>query len=475
MENYKYDIFLSYRREGGEDKARNIQLELEQYNLKVFLDYDSLYDNVFEDIILKCIEQTPIFMFVMTPNCLDRTVLEGDWIARELLFAIQHNKKIIPIEFKEYQFGEIPKNIPEQIYEVLSKTEHSELSTGQLFKKSIELLIDNRVANVFPERTIIKRTKTRDIRICTNADCIVKHFDKQLIIAHPYEGNIIHLPKGRHKLCFVLAKNNTIVQEKSYVVDDVSKSDYIDVDFQETEEDPLIRQNHIDFDIEGVKFRMLRVESGSFFLFPKDVKDRSTDKLTNTRITITKNYYIGETPVTQQLWEKIMGYNPSRHRNVNNPVEMVSWEECQKFIEKLNKLTTRTFRLPTEAEWAFAANGGNMCSRKNYSGSNCLQEIGWYIDNTDMPHVVKQKQPNELGIYDMCGNVYEWCSDWYGCISANAHLIDPVGPFCGLNKVKRGGSWRCLPIHCNLAHRGQSSPVFKEDNTGFRLVLGAYE
>ena len=166
------------------------------------------------------------------------------------------------------------------------------------------------------------------------------------------------------------------------------------------------------------------------------------DQLPAHRV-ILSDYYIGETPVTQELWNEVMDDNPSCYKGPKKPVEMVSWNDCQEFVAKLNKLTGGKFRLPTEAEWEFAARGGVDSKGFKYAGSDCLNEVAWYAKNSDdMTHEVKTKTPNELGLYDMNGNVWEWCSDYYSpSYYSVSPKINPQGPITGSSRVNRGGSW----------------------------------
>jgi len=182
-------------------------------------------------------------------------------------------------------------------------------------------------------------------------------------------------------------------------------------------------------------------------------------------------YYIGRTEVTQALWEAVMGSNPSRFKGDNNSVECVSWEDCQEFIRKLNSLTGRVFRLPTEAEWEYAARGGNRSSGYRYSGSNDIDEVAWYDGNAGMTtHPVGQKRANELGLYDMSGNVYEWCSDWYGSYSS-APQTNPQGPATGSDRVCRGGFYWFDAGVCRVSDRRRLVPSYRGCDLGLRLVL----
>lgn len=187
------------------------------------------------------------------------------------------------------------------------------------------------------------------------------------------------------------------------------------------------------------------------------------------QVTLTKGYYIGETEVTQELWTAVS--NPSYFKgNMQRPVEKVSWNDCQTFISKLNELTGETFRLPTEAQWEYAARGGNQAQGRLYSGSNTIDDVAWYTSNSSSTtHPVTTKAPNELGIYDMSGNVWEWCSDWYGDYSSAAQT-DPTGPATGSSHVSRGGSWDYDASYCRVANRISLAPTFSYDFLGLRLA-----
>ncbi|MBQ8608093.1 MAG: SUMF1/EgtB/PvdO family nonheme iron enzyme, partial [Bacteroidaceae bacterium] len=175
------------------------------------------------------------------------------------------------------------------------------------------------------------------------------------------------------------------------------------------------------FTVNGVSFTMVRVEGGTFRMgaTSEQVNPYNDEKPVHS-VTLS-SYSIGQTEVTQALWKAVMGSNPSRFRGDNLPVERVSWNDCRTFIRKLNALTGRTFRLPTEAEWEFAARGGNQSQGYQYSGSNNLGSVAWYDSNSgDKTHPVATKSANELGLYDMSGNVWEWCQDWYGSYSSSS-------------------------------------------------------
>lgn len=221
------------------------------------------------------------------------------------------------------------------------------------------------------------------------------------------------------------------------------------------------------YTVNDVSFTMIAVRGGTFQMGGDD--EFETEKPVH-QVTLS-DYYIGETEVTQELWSAVMGSNPSKFTgNMQRPVEMVSWNNCQTFISKLNELTGETFRLPTEAQWEYAARGGNKSKGYIYSGSNTIDYVAWYTSNSSSTtHPVKTKAPNELGIYDMSGNVWEWCSDWYGSYFSAAQT-DPTGPTTGSNRVLRGGGWCNSATYCRVAVRDSSTPTVTYPDLGLRLA-----
>ncbi len=217
---------------------------------------------------------------------------------------------------------------------------------------------------------------------------------------------------------------------------------------------------------------MVFVEGGTFMMgaAKNQLQEAESDEKAVHEVTLS-SYYICKYEVTQDLWQHVMGVNPSNFKASRQPVEDITWDDCQLFIERLNKMTGKTFRLPTEAEWEFAARGGNKSKGYKYAGSNSIDEVAWYNRNSgNRPHDVGQKKPNELGLYDMSGNVYEWCQDWKAPYSKKAQQ-DPTGPEEGVNRVNRGGRWCGSARACRTSDRSMSSPDYHFYHLGMRLVL----
>ena len=217
---------------------------------------------------------------------------------------------------------------------------------------------------------------------------------------------------------------------------------------------------------------MVRVEGGTFTMgaTPEQDSDPIFGDKPAHQVTLS-DFYIGKYEVTQAEWQAVMGTNPSLFKGNNLPVGCVSWNDCQEFISKLNELTHQNFRLPTEAEWEYAARGGNQSQSYKYSGSNNLDNVGWYKENSNYTaHPVGQKRSNELGLYDMSGNVCEWCQDWYGEYSS-ASQMNPQGPGSGHRRVSRGGGCFFKARECHLSFRFSFKPDLNGSNFGLRLAL----
>ena len=242
---------------------------------------------------------------------------------------------------------------------------------------------------------------------------------------------------------------------------------------------PAVPSNTISDDVitipvkDGICIEMVKVEGGTFMMgATSEMKNPNSNEKPVHQVTLTNDYYMGKYEVTQALWQAVMGSNPSEYKGDNLPVETVSWNDCQKFISKLNSLTGRMFRLPTEAEWEYAARGGKESRGYQYSGSSNISDVAWYDENSgSKTHPVGTKQANELGIYDMTGNVWEWCSDWYSSYSSSSQT-NPTGSDSGSARVSRGGGWNCNASYCRLSVRFYYTPPdFLGYNLGLRLAL----
>lgn len=223
---------------------------------------------------------------------------------------------------------------------------------------------------------------------------------------------------------------------------------------------------------DGINIEMIKVEAGTFMMgATKEVKEPYKIELPAHEVLLTEDYYIGKYEVTQALWNVVMDSKYSTNDGDLLPKNYVSWNDCQEFIEKLNKITGLKFRLPTEAEWEYAARGGKKSKRYLYSGSNNVLDVAWYDGNSsNKRHPVGTKQANELGIFDMGGNVSEWCQDLWGQYQ-NDSQINPLGSSAGTKHVLRGGNYFFDIRICYLSYRMFAESNYKDASNGFRLAL----
>lgn len=245
------------------------------------------------------------------------------------------------------------------------------------------------------------------------------------------------------------------------------------------------------FNVGNVDFKMIHIDGDTFTMGATDeTETEDGDEKPAHQVTLS-SYFIGETPVTQALWKAVMDSNPSCFDGDRRPVDNVSWSDCQTFISRLNQLTGKEFRLPTEAEWEFAARGGDRSKGHVYAGSNDVDEVAWYWKNSGCEylhdsddewdddkleknrcstHDVATKKLNELGIYDMSGNVWEWCQDWYRDYSGDLQT-NPTGPASGSDRVIRGGCWGFRAETCRVSFRFYKQPKQGNYLCGLRLAL----
>ena len=550
MNKTVYDIFISYRRDGGGATAGRINDMLTSDGYSVSYDVDTLREGRFDDQLLTRIEQCQDFIIVVDKNCFVRTVdpatdPKEDWLWQELSYALKLRKNVIPVLLAGADF---PKHLPEDIDSV--RFYNGPKCVHEYFDSFYEKLKDQlrafpRLARPQADVAGTSTVKLPHLKLKADMDCVFCLDGEER--THLKAGVLQKLPvaPGEYELLFVSEENDADRVEMDFEMPDVDKLLKVSMstakdsrlqkeaearrqaeEERQAEERRLaeekqkaeeLRQAELrrqeaerraaeerkreeerrrreaeeqkrreeeerkrkeeearaavrEFAVGGVPFKMIRVEGGSFMMGSlENDSDAFDDEKPQHRVTLS-DYYIGETPVTQALWKAVTGSNPSNWKGDNLPVECVSWHDCQKFIEKLNQKTGRKFRLPTEAEWEFAARGGTKSKGYKYSGSNNLDEVAWYTVNSgSKTHPVKFKKANELGVYDMSGNVWEWCQDKYGSYSSDSQT-DPTGPASGSDCVLRGGSWNAYARYCRVAYRAYGSPDYR-NNFGFRLSL----
>ena len=298
--------------------------------------------------------------------------------------------------------------------------------------------------------------KSVALRVKADVDNAYVYIDGELVGTTPMD---IAVTPGEHSLKVVANKNDREGYEETlYLADQSAKV--------------------VEANIASILFLkkkgFIKVSGGTFTMgCTSEQGDDCFDSEKPSHQVTVSTFYMGKYEVTQKLWREVMGSDPEElnFKGCDNcPVERVSWNDIQDFIAKLNEKTGKTFRLPTEAEWEFAARGGNKSNGYKYAGSNDVDKVAWYYDNSgSKTHPVGQKKANELGLYDMSGNVYEWCSDWYGDYGSSAKT-NPSGPSSGTHRILRGGGWSSYARSCRFSNRNSYDPSYRFSNDGFRLV-----
>lgn len=506
--NDHYDVFISYRREGGKDHARTIQQALEK-KYRVFLDFDELNDGVFDQRIMDAISHSSVFLLLLTKGALDRCSNEDDWVRKEILYASECSCHIVPVTIDD-PFDGYPSDLPKEIQDIVGAHQFSELQTRKLFKPSMELLIRDRIK---PHVRHEDDQSGTEIHIETDADCDLYRFKTFVKRLQAGEDNVIHLKPGKYKLEFISTEFSEVKENREYSLSSDINCDYLKVNLKEKveakrkaeeetcriaeekrkaeeearriaeEKRQAEERGEFTVEVEGIAFKMIHVEGGTFMMGANEGDFEAYDSEKPTHQVMLSSYFIGETPVTHALWKAVIGSDPKplfwdrfwgkkeSFKGANRPVENVSWNDCQDFIHKLNEKTKLHFRLPTEAEWEFAARGGNKSKGYKYAGSNNIDSVAWYDGNSEkQTHPVAQKQPNELGLYDMTGDVWEWCQDRFGEYSNNSQT-NPIGPKSGDDLVIRGGSWYNDARTCRISYRLPCEPWYHNNIFGVRLAL----
>ena len=336
-------------------------------------------------------------------------------------------------------------------------------------------------------------TAKKTVKILPDADCIIRVDGEEQARCKASQIAKIYLPSaGIFYIEVVSIADRNVKYTRNYEVKDF-KDDLLEVrlpvDSKTTSSAPSAASSGANSYTDPLAGAFIKVSGGTFTMgCTGEQTGCGSDESPAHRVTLS-DFYLGETEVTQAQWRAVMGNDPSNFSGCDQcPVEQVSWDAIQDFLSKLNSRSGGArYRLPTEAEWEYAARGGNQSRSYQYAGSNNLDEVAWYYNNSGdrylsgswdynqlssnncRTHPVKTKRANELGLYDMSGNVWEWCSDWYGDYSSG-NQTNPSGPSSGSYRVLRGGSWNDDPALCRVALRDYYAPDYRYDYLGFRLA-----
>ena len=493
----KYDVFISYSRHDYVDENKNvipgnevskIKETLTKAGITYWFDEEGIYSgDKFTEKIVTNIETSRVFLFLSTKNA-----CESPWTSKEIACADEFGKYIIPVRIDKtpynkkvmfriadlsyVDYGKNPEKgrqeIVASVKAFLNELKASEeLAKAEELRRKEELERQRRRQEEEKKRQrLIEKTETEIAALesqKTERKKLVLQKEKELQLAQvdleDCESRIQKLQQRLQGLRDPLKKDEVTLSP-------LKGKRNVTGEKLNLNEMPAYRE----FAVGGISFKMIRVEGDTFKM---GCNNGGIDEQPEHDVTLN-DYYIGETLVTQALWQAIMGDKPSSFDGLNLPVENISWNGCQKFIKQLNdrlkdELLGYTFRLPYEAEWEFAARGGKKGKNNIYAGSNDIDSVAWYNGNSgNQTHFVMSKKANELGLYDMSGNVWEWCEDWYyGRYYSNSPQFNPIGPSSGSNRVIRGGSWYNYAETCRVTCRNNYSPDYRFTYIGFRLAL----
>ncbi len=515
----EYDVFISYSRRDYVDEAKNVlpgniisQIKhvFKENNISYWMDEEGIYSgDEFAKVIAGYIRRSKIFLFVSTENS-----NSSDWTSDEIAVARMYKKTIIPFRYDDSEYNEsvivfIAKldyidyftNPNPALQKLVSsiKQKLGEQKDPKIQEEIVKLSDDyqnlytqqDTIINQLVEKNQMLGNTTKQCPVCDTLVSIEASFCNRcgwsFSALYGMGGNYSRsYDKAQRALCQAnwssiakvgLLKNEMREQEKlaNEKIEQLRKElhearqdlNETIIKLKKAEENPKLPPF-----IQQIIDNMIYVEGGSFNMGATSEQESECRDFEKPVHEVQLNdFYIGRTPVTQQQWEAVMGYNPSCFKGDNLPVEQVSWVDCHRFINKLNSLTGKKFRLLTESEWEYAARGGTKNNGYKYAGGDAFDDVAWYKDNSDSKtHPVATKNANELGIYDMSGNVWEWCQDWNG-IYPSSPSLNPKGPTSGSYRVFRGGSWCSTPYDCRVSYRNAYAPTFTSNYLGFRLAL----
>lgn len=505
--NVQYDVFISYSRSDYKDENGNvipgniisqIKKTLEDNNISYWMDENGISNgDDFARLIPSNIRASEVFLFVCTKNS-----TKSKWVTRELAVADSWNKRIIPIicddsfmsdnvsmyttSLDRIELMVNPQNglyrlvssIKKYTIDVRKKVVYDEISSletqfYQLHLQQKDIL--NRIIEKKQDLGEVSKTCPVCESLCSTSDSYCKKCGWLFL---PYSNKLTGSEKTEENSRLLLAmsiwKGDEMKVQKDAEIGRLAQiiSD-LGAQIQKMKEggDNTQAKRKSSPILHKLIDNMVRVEGGSFIMGATEEQENpESDEKPISKVTIS-SFAINKYEVTQEEWEYVMGENPSYFKGKDLPVDSVTWEECQTFISRLNSLTGMKFRFPSEAEWEFAARGGIKGLGYQYAGANDIKEVAWCtLNSSNCSHPVGLNKPNELGLYDMSGNVWEWCQDWFAEYS-ELSKTNPTGPSTGLLRIVRGGSWLSSERSCRVSNRHYSAQSDKDNNIGLRLAL----
>lgn len=433
----KYDIFISYRRIGGAQYARILQLMLQQRGYKVFLDYDELTDGKFGDHIQNAIKDAPIFILVLSKEALVRCKNEGDWVRREIQLAISEGKHIIPVN-PDNSFDGIPVNIPDDIKKEVEMHQHSEITFGQTLGVTVDYMVKNRIVPQIGERTRLDSDiNVLNLQLSAEDRARRRHrrFIKWLIAI-----GITSIIAIIGHIGYTIKNNSKLIQKRKNLIEQIEK-------------------HHTGLNLmanDSISIEQLEVLDNIFY---------------NLRNVYGDSIKFNAFETTVKEYHTILGEDYDISKS-SLPITNVSFGRSLLFIQKLNEMinsniTHIEFALPTKEEWEYAASEGNIENGTQYSGSNNINEVAWYKNNSEgAPHPAdgqSRLKPNKFGLFDMSGNVCE-------------HVFTPYIDFNNRENptnmmLIKGGSYASEANECTINYVTPMENDLSSPKVGFRIVL----
>lgn len=465
------EVFISYSRKDF-TLVDGVKKEIDSnVGIDCWMDLNGIESGeYFKKVIISAINRHETLLFMLTPNS-----MTSDFALKELNFAIKKEKRVILVDLAHTQLNDeflfdysdkdnIDWNDPLQHKKLIENLKFWYQSNNA---KIEEIELQEPLITQKDNSSVSKESESEnDATIESIKNLRVKRYpnkDTSKIFKGVMYGSVLG-PLGA-MAGGLIASSDTITR----VVDNVTSY--------------LIGKRE-QFNINGISFNMVKVQGGTFTIGATSEQEGENpwDDERPAHEVAVADYMIGETAVTQALWEAVMGVSIQeqskkgtlgsslRGVGANYPMYHISWDDSQEFVTRLSQLTGKTFRLPTETEWEFAARGGNHGRGFKYAGSDSISDVAWHDDGkTFETSPVAQKQPNELGLYDMSGNIWEWCQDWY--INYGVELTPAMMKSTGMSHVTRGGSWNRAPRFCRVSVRGHSTPNERVNYVGLRVVM----
>lgn len=449
MPKNKYDIFISYRREDGAQYSRILQLELEKRGYRVFLDYEELTDGVFGDEIKEAVKNAPIFMMVLTPFYLTRSMEKDSWVRQEIALAIDENRHFVPVD-PDKRFNGIPSNTPQNIADIVSNHQHSAIDFGQALGATVDLMVKNRI-----EPNVKPKSSRKWKLVITVMLFVLAVVGLGLWVSQ--------LGQAQEEIKLLKA----LAEEKAQHIEKICEQNV------NWSTDITTGQMRIVCSVLG---NMEQVDGGEFIQGATLKEDGIYDNLVCPELEIppfrqsVETFFICKYEVSIADWGVVM-QQPFEDSDSLMPKTNVTFHESVAFAKRLADLTGLAFRLPTEAEWEYAARGGTEPDRTLFAGNNNPEKVAWYVKNAKgKPHVCDASNSpltcNALNLYDMSGNVAEWTTTT--CYPYNKAEAIPDTTAMAV----RGGNYDSQEYEITVFHREAVNPNDKDETIGLRLVIG---